>query len=362
MISWHWPRVSRGIYPVLLGFFPGVMLAATALGVRGLIRRRLRALLAEGAIPSPAQLDEAFAVEWLVVAGVLAAVASIWLVGLLLNRWAMSPYAAIARTARELTNGNYTARVLLPEGPSTTLGDLAANLNLLAATLQREEELRGELVSNLAHEIRTPLTNIRGYLEALRDGVIAPDPALLASLHDEVLRMVRLVETLHQFARSGAPQYQALPERGPTDLDELAERLIQINRPNAVLREIRLEADFGARGLSVQVHADSVAQAMGNLLRNAVLYSNKGGTIRVTTAVTEESYRFVCQNTGPGIPQTDLPLVFNRRYRTAQARQLAGGDGIGLAIVKDVVEAHGGRVGADSGDGWTTVWFEVPIT
>ncbi|HEY8347169.1 MAG TPA: HAMP domain-containing sensor histidine kinase [Symbiobacteriaceae bacterium] len=211
-------------------------------------------------------------------------------------------------------------------------------------------------VTDLLHEIRTPLTNIRGYLEAMQDGVIPPDEASLALVHEEILRLERLLDGLSQQTPD------LLFRREPVDLDGIAERLIRLYRPGARRRGVRLEAELGAGGLPIRASGDAMAQVMGNLLQNALRYTDAGGVIRVRTAGVGGRYRFVCLNTGPEIPREELPLLFCRFYRGAAARRESRGMGIGLAIVRDLVEAHGGRVGAESGGGWNTIWFEVPVS
>lgn len=273
----------------------------------------------------------------------------------------LKPYRQITELARQLTRGNYGARAPVPDSPTQTHEELADSINLLAQTLERAEGLRRELVANLAHEIRTPLTNLQGYLEALRDGVIDPTPEALASVHDEVLRLVRLVDALHQLARADAFRQHPKP-LVPTDLDQLVEQLARVIQPTTSVRGIRLTLDLNSRRRLVPVHADSIAQVIRNLLRNAAQYTDDGGVIRIQTDITDEAYHFTCLNTGPGVPEEDLALVFNRFYRTDRSKQTAvAGVGIGLAICRELIEGHGGRIRMESAKGWTMVFFEVPV-
>jgi len=273
----------------------------------------------------------------------------------------LRPLHEVVRLTGEMAHGSYGARASL-DSASDEYRQLSANINALAESLERTERLRRELVSNLAHEIRTPLTNLQGYLEALRDGVIEPKQEALASVHEEVLRLVRLVDALHQLARADAFRQSPI-EFAPTDLDGLADQLIRMTRPNAEARRIKLFADLSAEHQLVPVHADSVAQVMRNLLRNAVQYADEGGQIRVQTAIVEDFYRFTCLNTGSGISAEDMPFIFNRFFRSERAKKgVKTGVGIGLAIAKELVEAHGGRIGCESKAGWTLFYFEVPLT
>lgn len=274
---------------------------------------------------------------------------------------ALAPYRAVIRLTREMAGGNFGVRADVAAAGGHDYHDMAANVNALAESLERTDRLRRELVSNLAHEIRTPLTNLQGYLEALRDGVIEANQEALASVHEEVMRLVRLVDALHQLARADAMRQQPL-ERVPTDLDNVAEQLVRVLRASADTRRIRIFVDAGACRVPVPVHADSIAQVMRNLLRNAVQYSDEGGTIRVQSSVVDGIYRCAVLNTGPGINPEDLPFIFKRFFRSERAKAgVKTGVGIGLAIAKELIEAHGGRIGASSKAGWTMIWFDLPL-
>jgi two-component system sensor histidine kinase BaeS len=160
---------------------------------------------------------------------------------------------------------------------------------------------------------------------------------------------------LHQLALADVVRARLPPPR-PTNLDQLA-----VVSPLCESKRIQVWADWGTRGAPVRAHADSIAQVLRNLLRNAALYTKEGGMIRIHTSLIDGVYRFVCLNTGPGISADDLPHLFRRFYRTQAALQSGAGDvGIGLAIAKELIEAHGGEIGADSRNGWTAFWFELP--
>lgn len=273
----------------------------------------------------------------------------------------LNHFRRVGSVARQMAGGDFSARYPMEPHLSDLAEELARSINSLGESLERTERLRREMVANMAHEIRTPLTNLQGYLEALRDGVITPNQAALDSVHEEVLRLARLVDALHQLARADSLRQTSL-ERSPTNLDILAEQILRVIRPNAEQKGIRVHADFGARTALLSVHADSIAQVMRNLFRNGVQYTNQGGIIRVQTALVAGVYTFTCLNTGPGIPDSDIPFIFQRFYRSDRARNTSTpGVGLGLAIAKELVEAHGGRIGVQSRGGWTSFWFEIPI-
>lgn len=304
--------------------------------------------------------DETFTGGYIIWGAVAAVVLATTITGLALRR-SLKPYRAVIRLTREMAGGNFGVRADPAASGGADYADLSANVNALAESLERTDRLRRELVSNLAHEIRTPLTNLQGYLEALRDGVIEANQEALASVHEEVMRLVRLVDALHQLARADAMRQQPL-DRVPSDLDNLADQLVRVVRASAEARRIKLFHDAGARRVLVPVHADSIAQVMRNIMRNAVQYTDEGGTIRVQSSVADGVYRFGCLNSGPGIAPEDMPFIFKRFFRSERAKQgVKMGVGIGLAIAKELVEAHGGRIGAQSKAGWTMVWFDLPL-
>ncbi|HYF95112.1 MAG TPA: ATP-binding protein [Symbiobacteriaceae bacterium] len=346
----YWRIWLQTVIPTSLVFVGAAYL------LRSVVRHRLSAL-----VPGSGGLfDESFT-GWYIVTGAVVAMVFATIITQVFLRRTLEPYRAVIRLTREMAAGNFGTRADVSASSVHDYTDLAANVNALAESLERTDRLRRELVSNLAHEIRTPLTNLQGYLEALRDGVIEANQEALASVHEEVMRLVRLVDALHQLARADAMRQQNF-ERTPADLDNLADQLVRVIRAGADARGIKLHHDPDARRVLVPVHADSIAQVMRNILRNAVQYTEEGGTIRVQSSVADSIYRFSCLNSGPGIAEEDLPFIFKRFYRSERARQgVKTGVGIGLAISKELVEAHGGRIGAQSKAGWTMVWFDLPL-
>lgn len=334
----------------------GAIFLLAAVIVRTAGRRRLEELM-PGA---EAVFDTTFTGAYILTGFLVGMAVATALSSGFMTRW-LHPFRAVIRVTREMAGGNFGVRASSDLSSGRDYQELVANVNALAESLERTERLRRELVSNLAHEIRTPLTNLQGYLEALKDGVIEANPEALTSVHEEVLRMVRLVDALHQLARADALRRQPI-ERVPVDLDTMAEQLVRVMRVSSDAKRVRVFIDAGARRMPVPVHADSIAQVMRNLLRNAVQYVDEGGSIRVQSSGVDGIYRFAVLNTGPGISPEDLPLIFNRFYRSEGARKgTKTGVGIGLAIAKELIEAHGGRIGAQSKAGWTMVWFDLPM-
>ena len=242
------------------------------------------------------------------------------------------------------------------QGPDEIVS-LADSFNQMADSLQEQRQIRDQFIADAAHELRTPLTNLQGYLEAMRDGVVAADPAAFESLLEETQRLVRLSRSLDTLAEGDAGR---VLRRLPVDLGASLGSAVDLAEPQMRSRGIRLELrPLGA--LMVQADPDALAQVLGNLLQNAARYTPEAGRVTVWTEPGEGFVTVSVSNTGPGIPAPDMPHVFERFYRVDKSRSTAGGGaGIGLAIVRMLVEAGGGTVGAESADGLTRFWFTVP--
>ena len=291
----------------------------------------------------------------LAAAVVVAALISVLLALLLASRLAQ-PLEEIGAAARRIAHGEYQARV--PRKGPEEIVSLADSFNAMAEGLEAQERTRREFIANAAHELRTPLTNLQGYLEGLRDEVIAPDRETFASLHEEADRLVRLSRSLDALAEGDAAA--APPPLIDVDLVEAIVSAVDLTKPSFDRANIRLDLRLPGR-LAARANPDHLAQVLANLLQNAARYTPSGGVVTVETEARPGSAVVHVSNTGPGIPAADLPHIFERFYRVEKSRDRArGGAGIGLAIVKQLVEASGGRVGAESSAGFTRFWFSLP--
>jgi signal transduction histidine kinase len=282
------------------------------------------------------------------------------------------------------------------------IGELARAFNAMADGLARIEQLRRHMVTDVAHELRTPLTNIRGYLEALRDGVARPDAPLIDSLHEEALLLNRLIDDLQDLALAEAGQLRLT--RRPVALGPLLEGAVSALRPALADKRLAIVVDLPADLPCADADAARVGQVLRNLLNNAITHTPPGGTITVEATTdrrpptTDQEDRrqetgrtpnnsvsglsspvsrseglsvlsprssvlITVTDTGPGIAAEHLPHIFERFYRADRARARAtGGAGLGLTIVKQLVEAHGGRVWAASAPGQgATFTFTLPV-
>ncbi len=277
------------------------------------------------------------------------------LLSVVLFRQVVRPVRGMMTMAGRIAGGDYGARV--GAASSTELGSLAESLNRMAESLATLERLRKDLVANVAHELRTPLTNLRGYLEAVREGVTPASSEVIASLHEETMRLVRLVDSLHELS-----QFDARVPRArlvDVELEDLVRRLLAVRRPEFDEKRIVVRASVRVPG-SVRADPDLLAQAVGNLLDNAAKYTPSGGDVAVEVAPIDGEIRVAVSNSGEGIAPGDLPFIFERFYRGDKSRSReSGGAGIGLAIVKEVAELHCGTVGAYSTGGHTTVWLTL---
>ena len=334
-----------------------VGLAILAVGVTVVGAESFKTLMAEAGISADhAQRMYDQSVSTVVVAAVVvAALASIGL-AVLMARMLARPLAEVGAAARRVAAGDYAARVPR-EGPEE-LASLADSFNQMAAGLERQEQMRRDFIVNAAHELRTPLTNLQGYLEALRDGVITADRATYESLWDEAERLVRLSRSLDALAEGDAGASR--PAAVELDLAAAIRAALDLAQPTLERAGLELVVDVPDH-LPARANPDDLAQVLGNLISNAARYTPAGGTVTVRAERRPADMLVSIANSGDGIPPDDLERVFERFYRVEKSRDRArGGAGIGLAIVKQLVEATGGQVGAESADGQTRFWFSLP--
>lgn len=286
----------------------------------------------------PSHLHELF--RSFLLAGLGAGVAAAG-VALLLARGITRPIQRMVAVTRRIAAGDYQQRVTVDT--QDEMGQLAQALNEMAAGLERVERLRRELVGNVAHELRTPLAGLEGYLEGLADGVFAPTPDTLARMRAETARLRRLVEDLTELSQLESGRWRL--ERRPVQMARVVESIEAVQRPQFERAGVGLEVAVAAGLPPVLGDADRLGQVLTNLLANALRFTPPGGRVSIEAQGESEAVRLAVADTGSGIAAEDLPHIFERFYRADRARaQATGGSGIGLAIVKHIVEAHGGTV------------------
>jgi signal transduction histidine kinase len=292
------------------------------------------------------------------VAGAIAAIIALGLARFL-ARGLTQPLRDMAEAARRMARGDYGQKVLVRSRDET--GQLADAFNRMAGEMEGLERLRRELVANVSHELKTPISALRAHLENLLDGVENPNPQLLETMVQQSERLSRLVDQLLDLSRleSGAAPLELEPVR----LAPLVERVIaevEIARPD---RPVHVRNEVSLELPPVQADRERIHQVLFNLLDNAFRFTPDGGAIRVRAVGRTGSCEVSVVDTGPGIPQEHLPFVFERFYRVDASRSRGdGGTGIGLAIARSVVGAHGGRIWAESEPGRGSAFhFILPV-
>jgi two-component system sensor histidine kinase BaeS len=335
------------------------LLAVAIVGVGTLVlgaRSFVDLMTADGHPASESEAMFSQSVGTVVLTGLGVAVLTSIVLALVLAGRIARPLGEVGKAARRIAGGDYRARVPR-EGPGE-LASLADSFNEMAAALEEQERLRREFVANAAHELKTPLTNLQGYLEALRDDVIPADRETFQSLWEEAERLVRLARSLDMLPTAGSEAVRR--ELVEVDVAAVARASSDLAAPAFAAADISFEVDLPP-SLPVLADPDGLTQVLGNLLQNALRYTPGAGSVWLTGELQDGTARLTVSNTGPGIPPADLPHVFERFYRVEKSRDAAkGGAGIGLAIVSEVVRSFGGTVGIESIEGRTDVWFSLP--
>jgi two-component system, OmpR family, sensor histidine kinase BaeS len=280
-----------------------------------------------------------------VAASLVTALAASWLLAQRLTR----PISSLARAAERIGAGGYKARVAVPAA-GDELAALAGAFNRMAQALESTERRRQALLADLAHELRTPLATLEGYVEGLADGVVAPDQDAWAVLQAELVRLRRLVEDLETVSR--AEERQLDLRLGPVDPGVLVTRAVQAAEPAYQAKGVGLQASVDRALPPVSVDVDRLGEVLGNLLGNALRHTPGGGRVQVSAhgSTGRDQVDLVVADNGEGIPPELLDRVFERFFRVDPARTRNGGagSGLGLTISRAIVEAHGARVWAES--------------
>jgi signal transduction histidine kinase len=297
--------------------------------------------------------------RFLLLGGAVAIVIALILT-FVLSRRMSSPIGVLAKAARRLGGGDLSQRVQF-QGKGE-VGVLAQAFNSMAADLEYAEQLRRNLVADVAHELRTPLSNIQGYLEAIRDRVMKPNATNIRSLHEETALLSRLVDELQELSLAEAGELKLIYHT--EDIAKLVKQAVNSWQPQVAAKEISLSLDLPDNLPRVNIDGQRVNEVLYNLLENAVVHTHSGGTINVAATRQGDWVEISVSDTGEGIPAEDLPNIFERFYRVDRSRARAtGGSGLGLTIAKRWVEAHGGEISVQSelGKG-SSFSFTLPIS
>ncbi|MBI1881198.1 MAG: HAMP domain-containing protein [Chloroflexi bacterium] len=290
-----------------------------------------------------------------------AALVSAIIVSLFVSRRVVTPIRQMMEASQRIAAGRYQERVDV--AGEDELGQLAHSFNQMAATLEQTEALRRDLIANVAHELRTPLASIKGYMEGMLDGVLPAEPDTYHQIYHEADRLQRLVNDLQELSRVEAGAFELV--RRPLAVEELIRQIAARLRPQFEEKEVNLTLNIPTDLPPVQADEDRFNQVLLNLAGNALQYTSTGGAVTIAAQTQNQDLLVTVSDTGLGITAKHLPHLFNRFYRVDKSRSRAGGgSGIGLTIAKHLVEAHGGHIWAESeGEGrGSTFSFSLPLS
>ena len=303
--------------------------------------------------------------ESLVFSAVAASIAAV-IVSIFVSRQVIAPIRRIMLASQRIADGKYDERVQVPEGPIRRgldeLGQMSISFNQMADKLEKAEDLRQQLIGDIAHELRTPLSTIKGFMEGLMDDVLPAGDETYLQVHQEAERLQRLVDDLR-------------------DLNRVEAGVINLEKKPAIIKDLlestskRLERQFEEKGVTIgleldddlpqiTIDSDRIGQVLLNIIGNSLQYTPAGGAVVINAREEDHKIHIAVKDTGIGIDQDDLSKVFTRFFRVDKSRsRVGGGSGIGLTISKHLVEAHGGNITAESeglGKGSTFI-ISLPI-
>lgn len=289
--------------------------------------------------------------------GIIAGIVGIVL-ALLFSRNILKPIRELTEATKKMQQGDLDQRVDTSSGGE--IGKLGESFNELAQRLKEQKNLREEMVSDVAHELRNPLSNIQGYLEGLREGMIDPTKQVFETLHQQSLVLNSLVNDLRDVNQAKAGKLNL--DKKQVVLEDIISREIKALEAKAEEEGVVLSQNLNGPNL---LKADSarISQVIRNLLDNAITHTSKGGEIRIKTRTSSGEVVTTVSDDGTGIPEQDLPHIFDRFYRVDKSRSRGtGGTGLGLTIAKEIIESHGGKITVKSSEGkGSTFEFTLPL-
>jgi len=305
--------------------------------------------------------------EALTLAALAAFVVAV-LVSVFVSRQVVAPVREMMAASQSIAEGHYSERIRLIGNPSKgeldELAQLALSFNQMAARLEQTETMRRQLIGDVTHELQTPLTAIKGSMEGLIDGVLPVEDATYQQIYREADRLQKLVDDLQELSRVEAGAYEL--DRKPVSIEMLVQTAIQRLGQQFQEKNISLTSSLSPNLPILQGDPDRLLQVLLNLLSNAYQYTQAGGNVHVKAGLQGNEIVISVRDTGIGIPVEYIPHLFMRFYRVdkSRSRQAGGGSGIGLTIAKHLIEAHGGRIWAESeGSGMgSTFSFALPTS
>ncbi len=299
-------------------------------------------------------INDLYNLLWAV--GIFSLILSL-LFGTVMSKRLVSPIARVINTAKAISKGFYSDRIK-EKSNTREINQLTVTINDLAENMEKQEILRKRLTGDVAHELRTPLATLQSHLEAMMDGIWPADLERLKSCHEEIVRISKMVGDLEKLARYESENF--VLNMDTFDITELAKR--QIHNFESEFLSKGLELKLTGADCRVYADKDKISQVLVNLLSNALKYTPEGGMVIINIQYNDVNTEISVTDNGPGIPDEDLPYIFERFYRADKSRnKLTGGSGIGLTICKSIVLAHGGSINVQSNIGKGTKFtFTIP--
>lgn len=277
--------------------------------------------------------------KMLIIVGGLSLVFAL-ILGEIMSRRLSRPILSVIAAAKQITSGNLKYRVL-NNSSTKEIGQLTTTINELAEDLEKQENLRKRMTSDVAHELRTPLATLQGYLEAMIDGIWKMDVERLKSCHEEILRINRMVGDLEKLAKYESENLRLVKTN--FNISELIQHVLNNFEADFAKKDIRI--NFSEMPMHIFADKDKISQVMVNIISNALKYTTANGFITIDIKALNNNIRISVKDSGIGISSEDLPHIFERFYRADKSRnRMSGGSGIGLAIVKAIIEAHNGKI------------------
>jgi two-component system sensor histidine kinase BaeS len=293
-----------------------------------------------------------------VFAGLIAVIIAL-IISVFLARSLTRPLREMTAATRAMAHGELGRQV--PVRSQDELGELASSFNQMSSDLARSNDLRRQMTADIAHDLRTPLSVLSGYLEALRDGVLEPSSERFDAMFGEARHLQRLIDDLRTLSLADAGELALAPTSIPPGL--VLEQAVSSYGPHVAQQEVGLSLEVEPDLPRIEVDTDRMAQVFANLISNALRYTPAGGQIRLGARRQDGHVLLQVQDSGSGISPGDIPHIFDRFYRGEGARQGESGEsGLGLAIAKSLIELNGGKIGVEStiGQGTTfTITFPV---
>ena len=278
--------------------------------------------------------------------------------GIILARTLTHPLRDMTAAIRAMAKGDL--KQVVKVSSSDELGELAAAFNHMSADLDTLTRSRRQMTADIAHDLRTPLTVIGGYIESMRDGVLKPTQERLGIVGGEVQHLQRLVNDLGTLAQAEGGEMRL--NREALSPVSLLRTMAKTYQPLAEKQGIAVAVDAAESLPRIDADPDRLTQVFGNLVTNALRHTPNGGTITFRAEAAGKAVSLMVSDTGEGIAPEDLPRVFDRFYRGDKARTTHGESGLGLAIAKSIVEMHGGTIAAESQSGQgTTMRVTLPV-